>query len=47
MFTLAGVVGLVVTLFAWSSKSYRRLTRAVDDADESGAPALDLTVRSR
>ena len=26
MFTLAGLVGVVVTLLAWTSRSYRRLT---------------------
>ena len=28
MFTLAGLTGIVVTVLAWRSRSYRRLSRA-------------------
>jgi hypothetical protein len=38
------VLGVIATLVAWSSKSYRRLTRAVEEseaaeADGAAAPA--------
>ena len=39
MFTVAGLVGVAATLLAWSSKSYRRLTYAVGEADDAVAPA--------
>jgi DHA3 family multidrug efflux protein-like MFS transporter len=41
MFTLAGLVGIVVTVVAWMSRSYRRLTAAggyLQDGDEPRAP---------
>jgi DHA3 family multidrug efflux protein-like MFS transporter len=34
MFTLAGLIGIVVTLLAWGSRSYRRLTASWDAAPE-------------
>jgi MFS transporter, DHA3 family, multidrug efflux protein len=33
MFTVAGMLGVIATLLAWSSKSYRRLTRAVEESE--------------
>ncbi|HEX5097796.1 MAG TPA: MFS transporter [Acidimicrobiia bacterium] len=41
MFTLAGLIGIVVTAVAWTSRSYRRLTVAggyLQDGDEPRAP---------
>ncbi len=38
MFTLAGLIGVAVTLLAWNSKSYRRLT-AAPPSTSSPAPA--------
>ena len=39
MFTLAGVIGVVATVIAWTSKSYRRLNGAAETPAPS-APAL-------
>ena len=39
MFTLAGLLGVVVTVLAWTSKSYRRLSGAA-----GGAPPVALAV---
>ena len=35
MFTLAGLVGVVVTVFALGSRTYRRLAKTVDEAVSS------------
>jgi MFS transporter, DHA3 family, multidrug efflux protein len=37
MFTVAGVLGVIATLIAWSSKSYRRLTCAVEESEAAEA----------
>jgi DHA3 family multidrug efflux protein-like MFS transporter len=39
MFTLAGLLGVAVTLLVWNSKSYRRLTAAASEAGPSPTPA--------
>ena len=47
MFTLAGMIGMVVTALAWTSRSYRRL--AQDDRSDGGssaAPDASLSVTS-
>jgi hypothetical protein len=28
MFTLAGIIGMIITVLAWTSRSYRRLSAA-------------------
>ena len=42
MFTIAGVVGVVATVVAWTSRSYRRLASptGLDDVETAAAPAL-------
>jgi DHA3 family multidrug efflux protein-like MFS transporter len=39
MFTVAGLIGVAVTLLAWNSKSYKRLTAAASEAAASMTPA--------
>jgi MFS transporter, DHA3 family, multidrug efflux protein len=41
MFTVAGLIGVAVTLLAWNSKSYRRLTAAASEAGASDAEASE------
>jgi DHA3 family multidrug efflux protein-like MFS transporter len=43
MFTLAGLIGVVVTVLAWSSRSYRRLNGALE-TPRLGLDALSLRV---
>ena len=40
LFTLAGLFGVVVTLVAWTSRSYRRLSAAEADAEAAMAAAV-------
>ena len=39
MFTIAGLLGVVATTIAWTSRSYRRLSAASDGVSTEGAPA--------
>jgi DHA3 family multidrug efflux protein-like MFS transporter len=39
MFTVAGLVGVVITAAVWRSRSYRRLDKALSDAPPTPAPA--------
>jgi DHA3 family multidrug efflux protein-like MFS transporter len=40
MFTLAGLIGVVVTIRAWRSRSYRQLLAQSTDVPAASAPAL-------
>jgi DHA3 family multidrug efflux protein-like MFS transporter len=39
MFTLAGLIGIVVTVLAWRGRAYRHLSTEIDQAVDVGAAA--------